>query len=63
MGNKETSYEVYVDSIYGSDVLKFTDYKKAIEDAKKWASEIAYKRRVVVVKVEHELVFTVEKEG
>ena len=64
---KEIFYEVFVDSTYGSDVLHFTDSAKAIEGAKSWAKDIGYLQPVVVVRVEHELIFTTKnpcgKEG
>ena len=49
------TFEVYADSIWGSDVLTFEDEKNAYKAAKKW-KEDAPDLRILIVKKTEELI-------
>lgn len=52
----ETTYEIYVDSAYGSDILRFDTLEEAKEEAKEWSKKINKPLRVVIIKHINELV-------
>ena len=51
-------YQVFVDSIHGSDVLDFDELDDARKAAKEWKKELSKKddNRVIIIKVTEEIV-------
>lgn len=57
MAKIEIEYEVFVDSVHGSDVVKFDNFKDARKCAEDWAKTAG--DPVVVTRVQREIVMEV----
>lgn len=60
---KKTYYQIFVDSVNGSDIIERDTFEEAKKEAVEWAQETTLKshEKVVVVKVEEEIVYEVGK--
>ena len=45
-------YQVFVNSVYGSDIVEFDTYEEALAEAKKWQTEVD--EEVVILKITEE---------
>lgn len=60
---KRTYYQIFVDSVNGSDIIERDTFEEAKKEAIEWAQDTTLKpnEKVVVVKVEEEIVYEVSK--
>lgn len=49
------SYQVYVDSVHGSDLLEYDDYEDALKEARKWKKELKGDEKVIIAKITTEI--------
>ena len=58
---KRTKYEVFVDSVYGSDVLTYDTYKEAFKAAEDWLKDLKKGEKIVILKVTEEIATEITK--
>ena len=55
-----TRFEIFVDSVWGSDVLHADTFEEAVHKANAWAKEIKKTDKVVVMRITEQIAFEME---